>query len=120
VTALERIEDLAAAIGRRWLRPLLAVVLCAASSCLGSAGFVAGPISGPISAIRHDQSCGAMVVAIPLGMWMGFLRGIQKDKDFFATGSYTTPGTLQISEVFYPVGNLKDPRVYPPEPTEEK
>ena len=89
------------------------------SGCLGTAGLVAGPVSGPISAIRHDQSWGAVLWSIPFGMYMGFLRGIQKDKDFFATGSYVTPGTMQVSEVFDPVGDLKDPDMYPAAPSSE-
>ena len=83
-----------------------------ASGCMGTAGLVAGPISGPISAIRHDQSFGAILWAIPFGTYLGFMRGIQQDKDFFATGSYTTPGTMCCSEVFDPVGDLKSPDTY--------
>ena len=95
------------------LRALVAPIFVAMPGCMATAGLVAGPISGPISAIRHDEGSCAVFAAIPFGIYMGFVRGLQKDKDFFATGSYVTPGTLRISEVFDPVAHLKDPRVYP-------
>ena len=99
---------------------LLMLLALLMPGCLGMAGLVAGPVSGPISAVKEDQSWGAVLWSIPFGMFMGFMRGIEKDKDFFATGSYVTPGTLRVSQVFEPVANLKDPKVYPPESAAEE
>jgi hypothetical protein len=49
-------------------------------------------------------------------MYLGFVRGLEKDRDFFAHGSYVAPGTMLVSEVFDPVAHLKSPLTDPLEP----
>jgi hypothetical protein len=98
---------------RTCLRFSVLLVPLVLGGCMGVAGMVAGPVSGPVGTIRRDEGCTGVALSIPLGIYLGLLRGIEKDIDFFTHGSYVAPGTLQVSEVFDPLAHMKDPRIYP-------
>ena len=107
VMRVQPLRRRAPGVNSPWALGLLTCLSASVPGCMTTAGLVAGPVSGPVSAIRHDGSCLELLLPVPWGMYFGFCRGLWKDIDFFTHGSYVAPQTLRVGYVFDPFAGIK-------------